>query len=477
MSLKQKTFKGVIWSAVERFSTQGVQFVFSILLARLLTPNDYGMIAMLTIFLAICQTFIDSGFANAVIRKIDRNEKDMATMFFFNIGMSLVCYAIIYFAAPFIASFYKMDELTLILRILALRLIIQSFATIQATNLTIRIDFKKQAKISLSAAILSGIVGIGFAYKGYGVWALVIQSLFSSTFSSILYWIVVRWHPQCFFDKESFKSLFSYGSKLLISGLLDTIYNNLYPLVIGKFYTPAQLGAFAKADHFSQFPSQNVMRILHRVSFPVLSTLQNDPQRMRSCFLKFINYSALIIFPLMLGLLALSKPMTLLFLTERWSEMIPLLQILCVAMMWYPVHAINLNVLQVLGRSDLFLKLEIIIKILGLTTLLITLPISITAMCVGQIVNSILCLFINTYYSRKFINAGIVEQMKFLFPTLLNSATMAAIILAINSLLPQDKYALQIGIGLTVGTLYYFATNYLFNRNICKEILGLLKKK
>jgi Membrane protein involved in the export of O-antigen and teichoic acid len=477
MSLKQKTFKGVIWSAVERFSTQGVQFVFSILLARLLTPNDYGMIAMLTIFLAICQTFIDSGFANAVIRKIDRNEKDMATMFFFNIGMSLVCYAIIYFAAPFIASFYKMDELTLILRVLALRLIIQSFATIQATNLTIRIDFKKQAKISLSAAILSGIVGIGFAYKGYGVWALVIQSLFSSTFSSILYWVVVRWHPQCFFNKESFKSLFSYGSKLLISGLLDTIYNNLYPLVIGKFYTPAQLGAFAKADHFSQFPSQNVMRILHRVSFPVLSTLQNDPQRMRSCFLKFINYSALIIFPLMLGLLALSKPMTLLFLTERWSEMIPLLQILCVAMMWYPVHAINLNVLQVLGRSDLFLKLEIIKKILGLTTLLITLPISITAMCVGQIVNSILCLFINTYYSRKFINAGIVEQMKFLFPTLLNSATMAAIILAINSLLPQDKYALQIGIGLTVGTLYYFATNYLFNRNICKEILGLLKKK
>lgn len=477
MSLKQKTFKGVIWSAVERFSTQGVQFVFSILLARLLTPNDYGMIAMLTIFLAICQTFIDSGFANAVIRKIDRNEKDMATMFFFNIGMSLVCYAIIYFAAPFIASFYKMDELTLILRVLALRLIIQSFATIQATNLTIRIDFKKQAKISLSAAILSGIVGIGFAYKGYGVWALVIQSLFSSTFSSILYWVVVRWHPQCFFNKESFKSLFSYGSKLLISGLLDTIYNNLYPLVIGKFYTPAQLGAFAKADHFSQFPSQNVMRILHRVSFPVLSTLQNDPQRMRSYFLKFINYSALIIFPLMLGLLALSKPMTLLFLTERWSEMIPLLQILCVAMMWYPVHAINLNVLQVLGRSDLFLKLEIIKKILGLTTLLITLPISITAMCVGQIVNSILCLFINTYYSRKFINAGIVEQMKFLFPTLLNSATMAAIILAINSLLPQDKYALQIGIGLTVGTLYYFATNYLFNRNICKEILGLLKKK
>lgn len=474
--LKKKTAKGMLWSAVERFSTQGFQFLFGILLARLLTPNDYGMIAMLTIFLAICQTFIDSGFANAIIRKIDRTEKDMATMFFFNIGMSLVCYAIIYLSAPFIASFYKMDELTLILRVLALRLIIQSFATIQATNLTIRIDFKKQAKISLSAAIISGIVGIGFAYKGYGVWALVIQSLFSSTFSSILYWLVVRWHPQCFFNKESFKNLFSFGSKLLISGLLDTIYNNLYPLVIGKFYTPAQLGAFAKADHFSQFPSQNIMRILHRVSYPVLSSLQNDPQRMRNSFLKFINYSALIIFPLMLGLLALSKPMTLLLLTERWKEMIPILQLLCIAMMWYPVHAINLNILQVLGRSDLFLKLEIIKKIIGLAILLITLPIGVTAMCIGQIVDSILGLFINTYYSKKFINAGIGEQSKFLLPTLLNSTAMAAIILVINSLLPQDKYALQIGIGLTVGILYYFTTNYLFNRNICKEILSLLKK-
>jgi len=466
----------MFWSAVERFSTQGIQFLFGIVLARLLTPADYGVIAMLTIFLAICQTFIDSGFANAIIRKIDRTEKDMATMFFFNIGMSLVCYAILFFTAPFIASFYNMPELTLVLRVLALRLIVQSFSTVQVTNLTIKIDFKKQAKISLASAIISGIVGIGFAYNGYGVWSLVIQALFCSTFNAFLYWLTVRWHPQCFFDKESFKNLFSYGSKLLISGLLDTVYNNLYPLVIGKFYTPAQLGAFAKADHFSQFPSQNIMRILHRVSFPVLSALQNDPQRMRNSFLKFINYSALIIFPLMLGLLALSKPMTLLLLTERWKEMIPLLQILCIAMMWYPVHAINLNILQVLGRSDLFLKLEVIKKVIGLAILLITLPISITAMCIGQIVDSILGLFINTYYSKKFINAGIGEQLKFLFPTLFNSTAMAAIILVINNFMPQDEYGLQIGVGLTVGILYYLTTNYLFNKDVFKEILSLLKK-
>ena len=201
--LKKKTAKGMFWSAVERFSTQGIQFLFGIVLARLLTPADYGVIAMLTIFLAICQTFIDSGFANAIIRKIDRTEKDMATMFFFNIGMSLVCYAILFFTAPFIASFYNMPELTLVLRVLALRLIVQSFSTVQVTNLTIKIDFKKQAKISLASAIISGIVGIGFAYNGYGVWSLVIQALFCSTFNAFLYWLTVRWHPQCFFDKES----------------------------------------------------------------------------------------------------------------------------------------------------------------------------------------------------------------------------------------------------------------------------------
>lgn len=237
-NLKKKTAHGVIWSAIERFSTQGVQFLFGIILARMLTPADYGVIAMLTVFLAISQTFIDSGFSNAIIRKIDRTEKDMATMFFFNIGMSLFCYAVIFLLAPFIAQFYAMPELTLVLRVLALKIIVQSFNAVQTTTLVIRIDFKKQAKISLVCAVISGAVGIFFAYNGYGVWALVIQALFSTVLMSTLYWLVVRWRPTCFFSRESFKYLFSYGSKLLISGIIDTVYNNIYPLIIGKYYTP-----------------------------------------------------------------------------------------------------------------------------------------------------------------------------------------------------------------------------------------------
>lgn len=474
--LKKKTAKGMIWSAVERFSTQGVQFLFGIVLARLLAPSDYGVIAMLTIFIALSQTFIDSGFGNAVIRKIDRTEKDLATVFFFNIFMSCVCYAVIFCAAPFIASFYAMPELSLILRVLALRLIIQSFSTIQTINLTIRLDFKKQAKISLSSAILSGCVGIVLAYHGFGVWSLVYQALFASTLNAILYWIIVRWRPQSFFSKDSFRYLFGYGSKILASGLLDTLYCNIYPLVIGKFYTAAELGGYSKAQHFAQFPSSNLTGILQRVSFPVLSSLQKEPERLRKGYLKFIDFSTLLVFPLMMGLLALSKPLVLLLLTDKWSGMILFLQLLCLARMWYPVHAINLNLLQVLGRSDLFLRLEIIKKILGVSILCVTVPMGLIAMCIGQIVSTWICLFINTYYSGKFMHAGFSVQMKFLLPTFFNSLIMAAVILGINQFL-GDLYLLQLIVGTLAGIIYYFLTSYLFHKDKLEEMRDMFKRK
>lgn len=475
--LKNKTVTGIIWSAVERFSTQGVQFLFGIILARLLTPADYGVIAMLTIFLMVSQTFIDSGFGNALVRKIDRTEKDKSTVFFFNIFMAIICYAIIFFAAPFIAVFYGMSELSLILRVLALRLIIQSFSTIQTINLTIQLNFKKQAKISLTSAILSGFFGIYFAYNGYGVWALVYQALFGTSLSAILYWSIAKWRPTSFFSKDSFHYLFGYGSKLLASGLLDTIYSNIYPLVIGKFYAPAQLGGFSKAQSFAAFPSSNVTGILQRVSFPVLSAMQKDPERLRNGYLKFIDAATLLIFPLMMGLLALSKPLTLFFLTDKWSGMIILLQLLCLSMMWYPVHAINLNLLQVLGRSDLFLKLEIIKKILGVCVLCATLPFGLVTMCIGKIFSAWICLFINTYYSGKFLHAGFAVQMKFLLPTFFNSLIMAAIILGINALLPESEHLLQLGIGFCIGIIYYFGSNYLFNREKILELKTVFKRK
>jgi O-antigen/teichoic acid export membrane protein len=296
-------------------------------------------------------------------------------------------------------------------------------------------------------------------------------------YCAIVYWLAVRCHPTCFFSKESFRYLFSYGSKIVASALINTLYNNIYALVIGKFYTPAQLGNYSKADKFAQFPSQNITGILQRVSFPVLSQLQTDQKRLRSGYIKFINLSAFLVFPLMMGLLALARPFTMVILTDKWENMIILLQILCLSMMWYPVHAINLNLLQVIGRSDLFLKLEIIKKIIGVAILAITLPMGILEMCIGQIVAAWINLFVNTYYSGKFLQAGFIFQMKFLLPTFFNSLIMATTILCVNWLLPAESYILQIVVGMLTGGAYYAITNYIFNKNTIAEIKDIVKKK
>ena len=310
------------------------------------------MIAMLTIFMAVSQTFIDSGFGNALIRKPDRNEADKATVFFFNIFMAAACYGVIFLAAPFIAQFYGMPQLTDILRVLAINLIIQAFGSIQHLNLTIDLNFKTLAKVSFIGAIVGGAAGLLCAYNGLGVWSLVIQQMTTTSTRVLLFWILVHWRPTCFFSKASFRNMFGFGSKLLISGLLNTVYDNAYDLVIGKVFSAATLGNFSRASHLANFPSSNITGIFQRVTYPVLSKIQNDPEKLRLGYLKFLNMATLIIFPLMIGLAAIAKPFVLLVLTEKWFNVILILQIICIAQMWYPVHAINLNILQVLGRSD-----------------------------------------------------------------------------------------------------------------------------
>lgn len=477
MSLKQKTFKGVIWSAVERFSTQGVQFLFGILLARLLTPNDYGTIAMLAIFMAVSQTFIDSGFGNALVRKPDRSEADKATVFFFNIFMAIVCYTVIFLGAPFVAKFYEMPQLTDILRVLAINLIIQAFGSIQHLNLTIDLNFKTLAKVSFIGAIVGGAAGLLCAYNGLGVWSLVIQQMTTTSTRVLLFWILVHWRPTCFFSKASFRNMFGFGSKLLISGLLNTVYDNAYDLVIGKVFSAATLGNFSRASHLANFPSSNITGIFQRVTYPVLSKIQNDPEKLRLGYLKFLNMATLIIFPLMIGLAAIAKPFVLLVLTEKWFNVILILQIICIAQMWYPVHAINLNILQVLGRSDLFLKLEIIKKIAGITILVVTIPHGIIALCYGQWVSTCFSLVVNTYYSGKLLNAGLLTQLKMYIPTLLNSLVMGAICIGVTKLLPEQEYALQLALGIVTGAIYYIASNCIFNRATVKELLDLVSKK
>lgn len=474
-SLKNKTVKGVVWSTLERFSVAGVNFIFGLVLARLLMPSDYGAIAMLAIFMAIAQTFIDSGFSNALIRKPERSETDNATAFYFNIGIGLVAYFLLYLAAPYIAKFYNTPILTPLTRIMGLNLLLNSLCVVQQALLTARIDFKTQAKISLSAAIISGLVGIGFAYVGYGVWALAIQSVLASVIRTILLWILAKWRPKAKFSKQSFRSLFGYGSKLLASGLLDTIYNNLYTIVIGKRFAAATLGVYSRADQWANFLAINITGILQRVTFPVLSTIQREDERLRINYRKFLRISAFAVFPLMVGLAAVADPLTRFILTDKWAESIPLLRILCFALMLYPIHAINLNLLQVKGRSDLFLRLEIYKKILGVATLCVTIPMGITAMCVGRVFTSWVALAMNTHYTGKLIHLGFFQQMKDYIPTLLNSFVMGAIVYGVTLVISSS--GLQLLAGVIVGATYYILSNYLLKTMEWNELISIVKRK
>lgn len=474
-SLKQKTVKGVIWSSLERFSVQGVQFVLQILMARILLPEDYGVVAMLAIFIAISQTFIDSGFSNALIRKVDRSEKDYATVFYFNIVVGVVFYFILFFSSPLIADFYNTPILNPLTKVLGLSLFFNSMCVVQQARLTIQLNFKTQAVVSLISVLLSGAVGLGMAYAGYGVWALVMQTVLQTALRMIFFWILAKWRPIEKFSKESFKELFGFGSKLLASGLLDTIYRNIYTIIIGKVFSSAALGYYSRAEQFAQFPSSNLTGILQRVTFPVLSSIQNEDERLRVNYRKFLRLAAFIVFPLMVGLAAVADPFIRLILTDKWEGIIILLQIICFAYMWYPIHAINLNLLQVKGRSDLFLKLEIVKKINITIMLFITVPIGITAICVGKIVTSLIALVLNTYYTGKLINVGFLEQMKDLLPMLLNCVVMFLLVYFTMPFLPSHWIKLLVGVLL--GGAYYLIAAFLFKSAELRELLLIVKRK
>ena len=473
-SLKQKTTKGIFWSTIERFSNQGMSFLFSVILARMLDPSDFGIIAMISIFFAVAQSFVDSGFSNALVRKTDRREEDLSTCFYFNIGVGIMAYIVLFLIAPLVASFYNQPILSPIIRITGLGVVLNSLCVVQQALFTIKIDFKSQAKVTLSATIISGIVGVILAYQGYGVWALVWQGVVMTSARMALLWLMSKWRPTTGFSKSSFNYLFGYGSKLLASGLLDTIYNNIYPIVIGKFYTPAQLGNYSRALSFAQLPSSNITSILQRVTFPVLSTIQDDIPRLQANYRRLLKLSAFIIFPLMMGLAAVAFPMIRLILTPKWEGCSLYLQIICFALMWYPIHAINLNLLQVKGRSDLFLRLEIIKKIVGVCIMCITIPLGIAAMCIGMVASSLISLFINTYYTGKLIDIGYLKQMRDLTPIFINSLIMGGIVYF--SIQISDNDILQLSLSIIVGVLSYIGGASMITRSELKEFLNLFKR-
>lgn len=474
MSVKQQATKSVLWSAIERFSVQGIQFLLSIIIARLLLPTDYGLIAMLSIFMAIAQTFIDSGFANALIQKKNRTETDYSTAFFFNIAVSVVLYLLLYLSSPAIANFYHQEELNAITRIVGISLIINSFGIVQQAKLTIALNFKRQAIASLTAVIISGIIGVGMAYSGYGAWALVWQSLLNNFLRVALLWFFSKWVPLFCFSKESFRTLFSFGSKILLSSLLHTIYTNLYTLIIGKKFSAGELGYYNRAFTLAQFPSTNLTNVIVRAVYPIQCRLQDDDEQLRSMFLKYMRMACYLIFPVMIGFCALAEPVVRLLLTDKWLPAVPLLQILCIAYMWDPIMKINHNMLNVKGRSDYFLYAEILKKIVAFSILFLTIPFGVKIMCAGLILYAFADIIIITDYTRKLTGISLLLQIKVLLPVVLLSFSMGGLVYLTTLFL--ENVWIQVLLGLVVGVSYYVALSFIFDIKEIKTLTSMIKR-
>lgn len=470
-SLTDQTVKSVAWSAVERFSVQVIQFVISIILARLVAPSEYGLIAMLTIFIAIAQSFVDSGFSSALVQKKNRTETDFSTVFYFNFAISLVVYIILFISAPYIASFYKEPLLDLICKWMGLSLIIQGLSVVQIAKLTVLLDFKTQAKASLIAVIMSGLAGVGLAYCGYGVWALLVQSLLNNLLNTFFLWVFAKWIPKLIFSWESLKTLFSFGSKLLLSGLLHTIYINLYTLVIGRKYAAVDVGYFNQSSLLARFPSVSLMAIISRAVYPIQCENKDDHDLLYSSFINYLRMSCYIIFPIMIGMAVVAKPLILVLLTDKWLPMSDLLSILCIGYMWIPIMVMNNQILNVKGRSDYFLKSEVIKKIIGIVILLVTLPFGLTVICIGLLVYNLFDMIIIIYYSKKVINIGYYMQFKAVLPIFSLSVSMGSIVYLSLLIIPNVYF--QLIIGFFIGVVVYLALSKLFN---VKEFNFLLLK-
>lgn len=446
--LKDKAIKGVAWTMIERYSGQIVQFVISIILARILTPSEYGLIGMLGIFIGLTSIFIDGGFSSALVQRKDRTDRDISTVFYINVGMAVVMYLLLFVSAPWIADFYKQPELTAIVRVYCLGLVISSLTSTSGVLLVINLDFKTTTKISLSAAFISGIIGIAMAYSGWGVWALVGQSLSSCVISAVLTVYFVRWYPKSGFSRESFRRLFSFSSKLFAATLITTVYDNITGAVIGKQFSAAALGYYNRAYGFNQLVNSNITGVLGRVSYPLLSQIQDQEDRLRQIYKRYIQMSAFLTFPLLMILCGVAKPLVLFLLTDKWSDSIILLQILSFSFMFDGVIISNLNLIRVKGRSDLILKLEIIKKAVAFTILGIAIAMdSILAICIGKAIYSVFfALYLNTYYTKKLMGYGFRDQFSDFGPYLFVSLGVLAGCLSLSYIIPDSLIALLTGV-------------------------------
>lgn len=473
-NLKYKTKKSIYWTFTEQFFNYGLQFIVGIIMARMLSPSDYGITALPAVFIVVSEVFINGGFSTAMVRKPDLTEDDISTAFIYSISVGVLCYFLLFLGAPYIALFYNAPVLKSLIRITALVFLWGPLVTPQTILLQRKLDFKTPARITITTKIIGAVIGISLAYMGYGLWSLVIMSVVSSFLTFVQTWLAVRWLPKKGWSKESFNYLWGYGNKLILSSILERIYQNIIPIILGKFFSTNDLGLYNRANGYAALPAVQGTSIVQKVVFPTLSKQQNDDQTLVRSYRKMLKVTAFVIFPIMVLLSALARPLVLVMLTDKWEACIVLLQIICFSTLWYPVHVINLTLLQVKGRPDLFLKLEVIKKIIGVGVIVLTLPFGLIVFCAAQIVNSIISLTINTHYTGKILNLGFKEQMKDLLPTVCLSMMMFIIVTFINSFV--DNYYLQIVLGVTIGLITYLGGAKLVGFSELSDVKYMLKR-
>lgn len=474
-SLKNKAVKGVFWSGLDRFSGQAVHLLVLLVIARILSPKDFGLVGMMTVFIAISQALVDGGFTEALIRKQNRTNTDSCSVFYFNIVLSCLTYLILFAIAPYVANFYNEPQLTKLMRVLCLVIIINSFGMIQRALYVADVNFKVLAKATFGSAVLSGICGVILALYGCAVWSLVFQQIINAVLTACFLWSFSSWRPSRVFSMQSIKELFTFGSKMMVSSLINTISSNIYQLVVGKFFSAVKLGHYTQAAHITQMPSANISRIMDRVIYPVLCNLQDDDKRLATNYRKLLRMSVFVIFPMMCMLAALSVPVVEIVIGEKWHFAALLIVPLCFSWMWHPVHSINLNLLKVKGRSDLFLRLEIIKDTLGFIVLVLGIPFGLMVMCYLQILTSIIALIINTYYTGKLINVGFLKQMQDLLPVLSISLTMFAVVFLLTKCV--DNQFFQIVLGLIIGISLYLGIASVFKFKEFTYLKEIVQKK
>ncbi|HHU98682.1 MAG TPA: lipopolysaccharide biosynthesis protein [Bacteroidales bacterium] len=465
----------MFWSFSDSMSTQLSQFIAGIILARILSPEEFGLIGMITVFVSISQSISDGGFGDALIRKKDASEADYSTAFYFNLIASAVIFAILWLTAPAVAGFYGRPELVDIERVLAITILINAFGIVQRTQLTKNINFRMHMKVSLTASVVSGVAAIIMALTGFGVWSLVWRSIIRSLIRAVMLWYTNRWVPFVRFSRESFRSLFSFGSKLLISNLIDTLYNNIFLLIIGKFYSASQLGFFTRADQFSRLASRNLTNTVQRVSYPVLSLVQDENTRLREGYRKLLNGTMYITFFLMLGMTAMARPMILTLIGEKWLPSVEYLQLLCLAAALYPLQVLNMNILSIKGRSDLLLKLEIVKKLLAIPVIMLGIFLGIRALLIGMVLHSLVSSFLNSYYSGRLIYYPTADQLRDVMPSFLVAllASLCLLLLKfIPDLPPYVVFSMQVLMMLILAVVFgrfFRLEGYIEIRNIITE--------